>query len=163
MRKVTVVVAALLLLSACSRQPRQAEAPWGQGYETQSGYMQPDHGWFYYWMLYHVLWSNPQPTYHVYVVPPGMPPTYRPWTPTYRATTSAAAPRATVTSPRTSGGFSAPSPASPSPRNSGGFSRPSASPSPSPRSSGGFSSRPSSSPRSSPSSSPRSSGGFGKR
>lgn len=137
------------------------EAPWGQGYESQQGYMQPDHGWFYYWMAYHVLFSNPQPTYHVYVVPPGLPSTYRPWTPTYRPTTAAPS----VASPRSSGGFSTrPSPASPSPRSSGGFSTPKASPSP--RSSGGFSggsSRPSSAPRSSPSSSPRSSGGFGKR
>lgn len=39
MKKVAVIVAVCLALAACSRQARPAEAPWGQGYESQQGYM----------------------------------------------------------------------------------------------------------------------------
>jgi len=187
---VGVVVMAALIVS-CNRRPvTTAERPWGQGYETSAGYMQPDHGFMYYWMMNRLLWQDARPTYHVYYPPAGYPSYYRPWrtdipnTVTYRPPTA-------VTPARTSGGFSS-HPTTPSPRSTGGFSpssSPSAAPSPS-RSTGGFSSSPASSPRStggfsgsskpssaspspsrtsggfskpsSPSSSPRSSGGFSK-
>lgn len=173
-----LLMVVLLAVINLTRQPvRPLQAEWGQGYESPKGYMQPDHGAFYYWWMTRVLLSDMQPSYHVYVVPPGYPVTYRPWTPQYAPTyqTRQPAPQpptGLTASPRTSGGFSGYSqPASPSPRTSGGFSsRPVPAPS-SPRTSGGFSRpSPSPSPRSSggfsgsssrPSSSPRSSGGFG--
>lgn len=188
MRKLIVVLAIVAIgVVACRPQPQYyAERPWGQGYETQQGYMQPDHGWFYYWMLYHTF-QNPQPTYHVYQAPIGYPPAYRPWhgqaprvyvtppsilppSPTTRSSggfSQSATPAAPPTTTRSSGGFSGFSrPATTSPpatRSSGGFSSPrvtTSSPSTTTRSSGGFSapSRPSS-----PSPSSRSSGGFSSR
>lgn len=164
----------VLLVASCHRDAQrlgQAES-WGQGYDSpQTGlYMQPDHGYWYYYMLSH-MWMSPTPTYHIYVPPAGYPNSYRPWhqmvytaVPTFTASPTAGVP------PRTSGGFStsdrpSPSTSTPgaSPRTSGGFSRP---PVPkfeqpaqsypsAPRTSGGFSSS-----RPSGGSSPRSSGGF---
>lgn len=129
------------------------------GYETGGGYMQPDHGWWYYHTLYWSTFGMYQPsvTYHVYVPPPGYPTTYRPWyretRPTYQA------PARPSVDPRRSGGLSQPSKsATPSPRTGGGFSaaqKSSQAPSSSPRTSGGFASTPA--PRAS---SPRTSGGF---
>lgn len=160
MKRLILIVAVLSVSGACSRQPpRPVQAEWGQGYETQQGYMQPDHGWLYYWMMYHVFFSQSQPTYHVYMPPAGMPSTYRPWRPTSAPVPMTARPATPNVSPRTSGGFSAPAPVKPSgpPRSSGGFSAPRATPAPAPRTSGGFSST----PRSSSSGSSRTSGGFG--
>jgi hypothetical protein len=94
----------VLTLNAC----RSAPAYQATGYETDAGYMQPDHTAFYYWVVYHTTFGYYQPsvTYHVYVPPAGYPATYRPW---YRA--SGTAPlqlRRSTASPntRTGGGFS---------------------------------------------------------
>lgn len=175
-----VIIVILASGVSCRRQPQYAERPWGQGYDTPQGqYMEPDHGWFYYWMMSRVLMQSTQPTYHVYLPPPGYPVYYRPWQSRdyYRDTSgrfvqrpTPVAPRPdprrdggftprTSPDPRSSGGFAKPAPPAANPRSSGGFTRP-APPAANPRSSGGFS-RPSSSPK--PSSSPRSSGGFSKK
>lgn len=115
---VCVVLMAAFIVS-CNRRPAQAERAWGQGYEVpidggRSVYMEPDHSWFYYYMLNRMLWQDTRPSYHVYMPPAGYAETYRPWyhdTSRYRLETLPA-PMATGTSAptRTSGGFSQPSP-----------------------------------------------------
>lgn len=178
-----LAVLLLIVMSAC-RQPMH-QAQWGQGYEAEyTGlqgappvYYQPDHSYLYSWMMYHMLFQNSAPTYHVYYPPVGYPPTYRPWQPPSPAVVRPTIPIAPPPSFRTSGGFSetpskkpdtlrsgggfaTPVSKTPDIRSGGGFSPPAAArpaaPTPSPRSSGGFS-------PTRPSSSPRSSGGFGKR
>jgi hypothetical protein len=161
------IILASALGSACSPAPVNV-----QGYETQSGYMQPDHGYFYYWLMYHATVGVYQPrvSYHVYVPPSGYPTTYRPWysrpsVPSYAP--SYTRPYGAQTPARTSGGFSglpsysppavAPRGTQTPARTSGGFSsyapRPSAPAAP--RASGGFSA-----PRPSTSMPSRTSGGF---
>lgn len=155
---VLTIILALVAVAKARPVPREyyAEKPITQTVPGASGTpttvvvkQQPDHGWFYYYMMYSLLNQQVQPTYHV------------------------PAPRVTYTAPASYGGSSSPShvsrPSSSWPsttstpyRSGGGFS---SSPAParssgSYRSSGGFSSRPSSPSR--PSSS-RSSGGFSKR
>lgn len=108
---VVFLLAVMLLIISLTVRPRAyayAERPWGQGYETQVGYMEPDHGYLYYWMMYHVLWSNPQPTYHIYVPPVGYARTYRPWYPP---------PNPTIYQPAT---YSTPQPLPPSSFKTGG-------------------------------------------
>jgi hypothetical protein len=164
------IVAALLLIVLVGSACRTAPAYVATGYETDQGYMQPDHSAAYYWLMYHSTFGfyRPYVSYHVYTPPMGYPSTYRPWygrtvTPSYRYDSRTPA--------RTSGGFSGTAPrsyATPSPpaRSSGGFSTPRSYSAPAPRSyatpstparsSGGFSA-----PRSYSSPSPaRSSGGF---
>ncbi len=168
------VLFAVLILAFALHRPRYAQAPtpWGVGYDSTQGYMQPDHSAFYYWMAYNMLWQNPTPTYHVYVPPAGYPASYRPWqADPIRPTYGGSQPTYTgaQTPARTSGGFSprvvgddqpAYSGAQTPARTSGGFSQaPSAPPSTS-RTSGGFSSAPPSRP-STTSSPSRTSGGFG--
>lgn len=157
----TTVTLCALLISAC-RPTYHAERPWGQGYETSAGYMQPDHGWAYYYLMNRLLWQDVSPTYHVYVPPPGYAPSYRPWYRESRGPVRQAPspPANAVTPARATGGFTrAPAAPQPSPRvtapsrTSGGFSKPAAPP-PS-RTSGGFS-KPSSPATS------RTSGGFSK-
>lgn len=170
------VLAMTMLVISCARVSRmqaRAERPWTQGYETPQGYMQPDHGFLYYWMMTSLL-REPQPTYHVYVPPPSYPREYRPWlhydretravyTPTqWRAVEEARRPRPAPApvSDRTTGGFSAPPSrstpsAAPSSRTSGGFSREPSRPAARPdRTTGGFSQ---------PAPSSRTSGGFSSR
>lgn len=164
LRIIAVGVVLLALTSGgCRRRPAEQDQ-WGQGYERraegqqQPTYYEPDHGFLYYWFLFHMLGQSGQPTYHVYSAPYGYPQGYRPWMP---APTTKAAPSYAPTSPapvtRSSGGFSSQSstPAKPSagtstPRSSGGFSGSFSKPSSPTRSSGGFSGG----------SSSRSSGGF---
>jgi hypothetical protein len=152
------LVAGVLLLSvliiSCSRTARlqaRAERPWDQGYETPQGYMQPDHSFFYYWMMTSTF-RQPQPSYHLYVPPPDYPSHYRPWldydrtTRTVRERPRAAAPAASSYTPREAptrdnGGFApkaAPRRETPT-RDNGGFSRstPAARPAPT-RDTGGF-------------------------
>lgn len=159
------VILLTVLVNGCIRKaPRVVERPWGQGYDTPTGqYMQPDHGFFYYWMWTQVLRSNVQPTYHVYLPPGGAPTWYRPWHEReyYRDSTGRFTKRPAPAP--SSGGFTTSKPAwSSSPSyskpNSGGFNR-STKPTysaPSRPSSGGFSA-----PRSAPSR--PSSGGFSSR
>lgn len=171
MRKLSRALLLLLCVGIVGAACRQVPPTYGQGYETTQGYQQPDHSYFYYWMMYNVLLSNPQPTYHVYLPPQGYPVTYRPWQPAPRQPTYAIPPTTyrplAPNSPRSTGGFSSsptpppPPPAFTSPRTSGGFSppRPASAPPSSPRSSGGFSTpRPPSAPTA-----PRTSGGFSKK
>ncbi len=167
-KRLFLIVALACLGSIACRHASTAERPWGQGYETQAGYMQPDHGWVYYWMLSNLLFQSPQPTYHIYQAPIGYPVTYRPWMPRVERTVTAPAPIAAPSgsTTRRTGGFSsvatpttAPARSATPTRSSGGFTPAASPPPPSAaptRSSGGFASRPASTPT-------RSSGGFSRR
>ena len=78
-KKLLVLLTVTLAATACSRAP---QPQWGQGYDSPQGqYMEPDHSYFYYWMMYHSTLGlyQPQPVYHVYVAPAGYPREYRPW------------------------------------------------------------------------------------
>ncbi len=159
-----VVVLSAVLLSACRRQTVVvAERPWGSGYETSAGYMQPDHGWFYYYMMNRMFWQDTRPSYHIYAPPAGYAPTYRPWyhdDVRYRVSTPA--PPSAATPARTSGGFV---PASSVPtRRSGGFAPAPQVPT---RTSGGFAPAPSAKTAQTPSrpaqaAPTRTSGGFSR-
>lgn len=171
-RTMTALVLAMTVVLGGCRHKAPTQDTWGQGYETktstgQSAYMEPDHSFLYYYVLYHIFFSgSTQPTYHVYVAPAGSPAGYRSW----HARPTVPAGPSSVVSPsapsRSSGGFFStpsgtqvrPSVQTPS-RSTGGFSAPSVPRSysvPAPtRSSGGFSSG--------SSSVGRSSGGFGGR
>lgn len=157
---VCLVACLAILISAMSYR---APATWTQTYTSPQGVvMEPDHGAFYYWWLYHLSSSQPQPSYHVHVHQ--APSTaYRSYTPAPYQPAPKMKPIDVSTpapSVRTGGGFSAWGSGSGSSRSSGGFrgassgsSRP---PSPSggyTRSGGGFSS-------SSSGGSSRSGGGF---
>lgn len=77
---VGTIVLAILVNGCIRRPPRPATLAWGQGYDQGTQYMEPDHGFMYYWMWNQVLRSTVvQPTYHVYVPPSGAPQGYRPW------------------------------------------------------------------------------------
>lgn len=147
------------------RTVSRAPVAYGTGYEGPVGYMQPDHGFFYYWMWSSLLLRPVAPSYHIYVPPAGYPASYRPWQPAIRPTLSP------PTDVRRTGGFSGGDS-----RRTGGFSwagrSSAATTSGSSMRSGGFSSSPSSSylrsggfSSSSPSSgsSYRSGGGFSGR
>jgi hypothetical protein len=134
---------------------------YAQGYESPTGYMQPDHSYLYYWMLYHSTMGmyQPQPVYHVYMIPPGYPSDYRPWRANeYARDTSGRFVRRppAATPARTSGGFSQPAQSQAPSRTSGGFSRPAPIQTPASRTSGEFS--PPAVPASTPAT--RTSGGF---
>jgi hypothetical protein len=142
------IVLAVILATTIGCGGNQPQQQWAQGYESPNGYMQPDHGYFYYWMLYHTSFGmyQPQPVYHVYVIPQGYPSDYRPWRAReYMRDTSGRfvrRPPSAVTPARSTGGFanqSAPgtftngtsdrhsieSPTtSPTDRKSGGFAKP---------------------------------------
>lgn len=178
MRKL-LILAALVFTVACGGSPQQQQ--WGQGYETPQGYQEPDHGYFYYWMLYHSTFGYYQPhvVYHVYVPPVGYPREYRPWQSReyvrssdgrfVRTTTTTTTviqkpvappvkPAAGSTPARSVGGFAAQKPVVKDNRATGGFApKPAAAPSQT-RSTGGFSK-----PAASSSSSSRSTGGFSSR
>ena len=140
-----VVLVFGMLVQACARQPRVVVAErWTQGYETQAGYMEPDHGFLYYWLLTRVMQREAAPTYHVYVPPPNYPAHYRPWQDDSAYRPRYVPPPDTAPAPtRRSGGFSAtPEPragAADAPtRHDGGFSQPATVTRPT-RESGGFS------------------------
>lgn len=167
MKKVLLVGAVVLtMLSACSSRPQQ---PYGQGYEGQDGYYQPDHSWFYYNLAYYSTlgFYAPQPSYHVFVIPAGYPREYRPWqardyardsdgrfvrrppvvvVPRSQSTggySQSAAPSA-ATGSRSKGGYAPPPPPSvaPSSRTTGGYASKAAPPkAPDSRSSGGYRSK----------------------
>lgn len=153
MKRLACIVALCAAIGGCSTPPQAAQ--WGQGQETPQGYMEPEHSFYYYYFMYHVLWSNPQPVYHVYIPPPGYDRSYRPWytdrdryyrprdvPPTSNPVAPVAQPAKPMQpAPRSTGGFSQP-PApktQAAPRSSGGFAPPKPAPA-APRSSGGFSS-----------------------
>lgn len=122
-----------LVVASCQRPvPREyyTSAPQAPG---TTMVMQPDHSWFYYWMIMN-MGRTAQPTFHIYHAPPV--PTRSGQTPIYNVPSGQSRP--SYVSPRSSGGFSAPRP-SVSPRSTGGFSSPRSYSSP--RSSGGFSGR----------------------
>lgn len=162
-----VVLAFVVAVSVGCSAPQQQQ--WGQGYEAQNGYMQPDHGWFYYWMLYHatVGMYEPRPTYHIYIPPAGYPREYRPWRNVqsysgypYDRAPKPVKPASGATPARTSGGFSTPAPKPQDNRSTGGFAKPAAAPPPASRTSGGFSSP--NPPPAPPKAQPRTSGGFSR-
>lgn len=153
-----------LMVQACARQPRVVVAErWTTGYETPQGYMEPDHGVVYYWLLTRVLARDAAPSYHVYVPPPNYPAHYRPWQDDSAYRPRYVPPPDTAPAPtRRSGGFSttpdATSPAGPT-RHDGGFSQPATVTRPT-RESGGFSTTPQKAAPADRTPATRTSGGF---
>ena len=112
---VSIAILGMLVVAGCKRdEAKKPQADWSQDKVVNGQQMQPDHSFLYYWIMYHFFFSNPQPTYHVYMPSSASP------APAVRPTT--------VSTPsyfRSSGGFGSSSyRSSPSPsfRSSGGFS-----------------------------------------